>query len=229
MQIQIHLITYIWRTSRTHLAGQIKQTYAKIWEDLFAKPQTLQWHLHVAKGSTVQFHAQEVIWEIGNFTLTGGPGLWLWMCCWMCCRLSSFIKCAGRAAKRREIREGARKIAILSIFTISWPSSRSISFSRVILYYIILYIAFICFPFSSWWLKLCGPLWTFHHWSNHSGPGRDPFDPYHTGNLGETKAADTRFVSAADPASQIISGMKLGFATGPQRPMCCNLHFIISL
>jgi hypothetical protein len=37
----------------------------------------------------------------------------------MCCRLSSFIKCAGRAAKRREIREGARKIAILSIFTIS--------------------------------------------------------------------------------------------------------------
>jgi len=56
---------------------------------------TLDFICHM--GSTVQFHAQEVIWEIGNFTLTG----------------------------------------------------------------------------------------------------RDPFDPYHTGNLGETKAADTRFVSVA--------------------------------
>ena len=92
-------------TRRTRLAGQVKQTCANIWKNMFAKTQTLQWHLHVAKGSTVQFHAQEVIWEIGNFTLTGGPG----------CRCAAFpvslYRCAGRAAKRRG---GARKIAILS-------------------------------------------------------------------------------------------------------------------
>ena len=30
--------------------------------------------------------------------------------------------------------------------------------------------------------------------------GRDPFDPYHTGNLGETQAADTKFVSVWQPS-----------------------------
>ena len=50
------------------------QPYEKNCLHWFAKRQTLHCHLHVAKGSTVQFHAQEVIWEIGNFTLTGGLG-----------------------------------------------------------------------------------------------------------------------------------------------------------
>ena len=77
------------------------------------------------QGSTVQFHVQEVIWEIGNFTLTGATN---------------------------------------SIYTTQERSGCDV---------------------------LC--------W-NVDVSGRDPFDPYHTGNLGETQAADTKFVSVWQPS-----------------------------
>ena len=202
MQIQIHVP--MWMTSRTHLAGQTKQTYATIWKELFALVcQTSNPPLPFACSQGQHCTIPRARSDLGDWQLYPNrrPGLSLWMCCWMCCRLSSFIKCAGRAAKRRGSAGNARKILIvLSIFTISWPSSRSISFSRVILLFS-----------SSWWLKSCG---LFHR------SGRDPFDPYPTGNLGETKAADTRFVSAS------ISGMKLGPNT-TQRLRC--MQFVTSL
>lgn len=50
-----------------------------------------------------------------------------------------------------------------------------------------------------------------------TGGGRDPFDPYNTGNLGETEAADTRFVSVS------ISGCQQIVTTMIQDPPCSTV------
>ncbi len=89
------------------------------------------------QGSTVQFHVQEVIWEIGNFTLTGAPPATHYS--------NSIVNCVDVS-------------------------------------------------------------------------GRDPFDPYRTGNLGETQAADTKFVSVWQPRSRTDTGFGCRISKRTRQP-----------
>jgi len=58
----------------------------------------------------------------------------------------------------------------------------------------VLFLDFICHTGSTVQFHVQEVIWEI---GNFTLTGRDPFDPYHTGNLGETQAADTKFVSVA--------------------------------